>query len=465
MRKIRETIGLCCGLWAALTVTPITMPASAAPSSRVQAVAMVKKAEAAFYGGDYNAAIALCRNANRVDPTYVRAYTWLGATSEKRGDEATARQAYRKILILAPQSPDARHARLRLSRLPVVADTNIDLASTNNAPRSNGEIRIFVNNRALNDTSAPLIRRGRVLVPLRAVVEELGAVVNYNVGAKTIVAQRGDSLVRMSIGRRTASVNQRRVRLETPPVVVRGATMVPLRFVAEAMGAQVAWNGRDIVKISTAGRAPTVVAAAPRIIDTVESGASLPTPATINLPPQAPVVPDSRSPVKKPPGAPPIDETEGESVAERWGPPRPTPQPPAQPVPDNSQKPNQLGASSLLTAGRLRQAPEAARVLGRAYPQAFVLSEQDADLTFQLNKEWQWFEAQMAVADDAPSPVAEIDGWFDGMPQKRAFKNFRFRSKRAPVTVRIRVSGATQLTLAPLYPGYPVLIINPRFVR
>jgi hypothetical protein len=93
-----------------------------------------------------------------------------------------------------------------------------------------------------------------------------------------------------------------------------------------------------------------------------------------------------------------------------------------------------------------------------------LLSEQDGHLTFQLNKKWQWFEAQMAVPDKSPSSIAEIEGWLDNSPHKTSFKKLRLRANQEAVFIRIQVAGASQLTLAPIYPGYPVLIINPRFL-
>ena len=84
---------------------------------------------------------------------------------------------------------------------------------------------------------------------------------------------------------------------------------------------------------------------------------------------------------------------------------------------------------------------------------------------FQLDKDFGWFEAQLAVADNASSAVAEIGGWFDETPARIAFRDLRLFARQLPTPIRIRVAGARRLTLAPVYPGYPVLIINPRFVR
>lgn len=82
----------------------------------------------------------------------------------------------------------------------------------------------------------------RVLVPLRGVFEVLGAKVNWNPADQTITARKGDSRVRLAIGQLDASVDGRPVHMDVPATLVGGTTMVPLRFVSEALGAFVTWN-------------------------------------------------------------------------------------------------------------------------------------------------------------------------------------------------------------------------------
>ncbi len=83
---------------------------------------------------------------------------------------------------------------------------------------------------------------GRVLVPLRGVMEKLGAYVSYDAPTKTVTATRSGTDLRLRLGDRNAFVNGRNVQLDVPAMEVRGSTMVPLRFVGEALGADVRWN-------------------------------------------------------------------------------------------------------------------------------------------------------------------------------------------------------------------------------
>lgn len=89
----------------------------------------------------------------------------------------------------------------------------------------------------------PAMINGRILVPLRGVMEKIGASVKWDNATQTVTAISGSRDVRLRIGDEYAMVNGERVRLEQPAIVLRGTTMVPLRFMGEALGAEVKWDG------------------------------------------------------------------------------------------------------------------------------------------------------------------------------------------------------------------------------
>jgi peptide/nickel transport system substrate-binding protein len=76
---------------------------------------------------------------------------------------------------------------------------------------------------------------------MRAVFEALGAQVHWDEATRTIRAYRREDAIVLELGNRTAWVNGPARRLDVAPVAIAGRTMVPLRFVAEALGAQVEW--------------------------------------------------------------------------------------------------------------------------------------------------------------------------------------------------------------------------------
>lgn len=100
----------------------------------------------------------------------------------------------------------------------------------------------------------PQYRDGRVFVPLRGVFEEMGATVNWRPATRTVVARRGDRNVRLRIGERTASIDGKPVTMDVPAMIIDGATMVPIRFLSESLGAEVSWNSSQrLVMIDSGG--------------------------------------------------------------------------------------------------------------------------------------------------------------------------------------------------------------------
>lgn len=100
----------------------------------------------------------------------------------------------------------------------------------------------------------PQYINGRVLVPLRGVFEQMGANVLWNQEARVVTATRGSTDVRLTIGQRLATINGSPINLDVPAMVLNGSTMVPIRFVSEALGAQVGWLAADrLVTINTTG--------------------------------------------------------------------------------------------------------------------------------------------------------------------------------------------------------------------
>ncbi len=104
-------------------------------------------------------------------------------------------------------------------------------------------IRVTVNGALVNFGSGePVESDGRILVPMRGVFEALGAQVKYDVKTQTINAVRGATTISIRPGDQTARVNGETRPLESVAQVVNGFAVVPLRFVSEALGAQVKWN-------------------------------------------------------------------------------------------------------------------------------------------------------------------------------------------------------------------------------
>ena len=99
----------------------------------------------------------------------------------------------------------------------------------------------------------PMMMNGRVMVPLRGVFEHMGATVGWEPHNREVTVNDGTNTVMLRIGSSTATVNGQIVPLDAPAVMMRGRTMVPLRFISESFGHDVFWNAPTrTVEISTA---------------------------------------------------------------------------------------------------------------------------------------------------------------------------------------------------------------------
>lgn len=114
-------------------------------------------------------------------------------------------------------------------------------------------IIVLLNGQAVQFPDAkPAKVQGRVMVPLRGVFEAMNAFVQYSANERSITAVRGDRRVELKVGARTAQVNGSNVALEVPAVAKTGRVLVPLRFIAESLDANVFWDGADnTVRITT----------------------------------------------------------------------------------------------------------------------------------------------------------------------------------------------------------------------
>lgn len=88
----------------------------------------------------------------------------------------------------------------------------------------------------------PIVSNGHVLVPLRSVFEQLAATVTWHEKTKDIVIEKDKDSVQLFMADGTADKGSGRVKLESPPRIYKGKVYIPLRFVSEAIGAEVGWD-------------------------------------------------------------------------------------------------------------------------------------------------------------------------------------------------------------------------------
>ncbi|WP_162463203.1 stalk domain-containing protein [Paenibacillus psychroresistens] len=88
----------------------------------------------------------------------------------------------------------------------------------------------------------PINVNGRVLVPLRDIFEALGAKIEWDDTTKTVTAKKADVIITYKIGSLTGNRNNEIIEIPVAGKLVEGTTMIPLRFVGEALGTNISWD-------------------------------------------------------------------------------------------------------------------------------------------------------------------------------------------------------------------------------
>lgn len=119
------------------------------------------------------------------------------------------------------------------------------LTSINVVAASNDIIQVIINGQQQTFEQDPVIKDGNTLVPLRQIFEALGATIKWDGSTKTVTAEKGETTIQLTIGEDAAYVNNEKIILEQPAEIINENSMVPLRFVSEALDAKVEWDGAN----------------------------------------------------------------------------------------------------------------------------------------------------------------------------------------------------------------------------
>lgn len=128
-----------------------------------------------------------------------------------------------------------------------------DAADDSNAAEAGKTIKLQIGSRIVNVDNeaviydaAPVIRNDRTLVPIRIITEALGGKVDWNGATKEVTLSSNDKEIKMTIGKTLEKYG-------VAPVIIDGRTFVPVRFVADELGANVVWDeATKTVTIKTA---------------------------------------------------------------------------------------------------------------------------------------------------------------------------------------------------------------------
>ena len=107
------------------------------------------------------------------------------------------------------------------------------------------EISVVIDDVKVEFDQPPIIENGRTLVPIRAIFEKLGAEVEWFEESQQILVTKGTMKFAMKIGVPEIYSENKRVEIDVSPKIINGRTLVPVRAIAETIGADVSWDNEN----------------------------------------------------------------------------------------------------------------------------------------------------------------------------------------------------------------------------
>lgn len=91
--------------------------------------------------------------------------------------------------------------------------------------------------------TGPVIVDNRTLIPIRALVEELGGSVDWDGNERKVTVSMNSKVIELWIDKKSTSVNGIDKETDVAPQIMNSRTMIPLRYVIDNLGYEVAWDG------------------------------------------------------------------------------------------------------------------------------------------------------------------------------------------------------------------------------
>ena len=127
--------------------------------------------------------------------------------------------------------------------IPIILSLTAAMSTSTALAEEN--ITVMLNGQAMDFDVTPIIQNDRVLVPMRAIFEELHCSVDYtDIDGKQIITAKlnENNSIGLVIGSDEMQIHNQKIKLDTAPIIVNDRTLVPLRAVSEAFDYDVNWD-------------------------------------------------------------------------------------------------------------------------------------------------------------------------------------------------------------------------------
>ena len=128
-------------------------------------------------------------------------------------------------------------------------------------------VSVYTDGTQIDFDVEPQIINDRTMVPMRAIFEAIGAEVNWDDSTKTAVSEKDGDVVKISIGEYRIIKNDEEIAIDVPAQIVDSRTLVPVRAIAESFDCEVFWDDAErIVRVVTVKLPEPVLTAADETI-------------------------------------------------------------------------------------------------------------------------------------------------------------------------------------------------------
>jgi len=195
---------------------------------------------------------------------YTNGGTAIDSLQVKSGSVITAPATTREEYVFAGWYADAAFSKLFDFATPITSHTTLYakwIAKTSDSTITlviGDETANVYGNEVENDV-APKIVNGRTMLPIRFVAEALGATVLWDEAARAVSIRLGEKNIQLIVGEAKAIVDGNEVALDVASFIENDRTYLPLRFVAENLGAVVEWEEATQTVTIIGGRPNTII--------------------------------------------------------------------------------------------------------------------------------------------------------------------------------------------------------------